>query len=717
MALDTVALADEAALAAERASDVVRRLSGLLPRRAPLVRMGSVRQNNRLVYRAQDRTTGRTIELSPLAAEILVACDGRHNLADLARIAQSRLDLDDPRAAANDVLGVLSAAEANGLILPLERKPGGFAASATQSLLVRTLKNPLFARFSLFSPAPLFDRLLPLANALFSPVGFIVWLAIVGAGAALALANWSELTAHAADQGLAAHNLVWMLVLFPIVKVLHETGHGLACRRWGGEVRDFGISLMVFVPIPYVDCSDSAFFVQRRQRIIVAAAGMMVEFVLASLALCVWLVSTDEIVRVLAFNVLILTSITTVLFNANPLLRYDAYYILSELLGIDNLSTKAQALIGGWTKRAFLGDAAGELPSLPLHEAVVLLVYGVLSFCYRVFLVFVIITSLLPRFFLFGVILSAWAAIALIVLPLRKQLVTASASLEKLPPDARKRLVVRGGLLAIGVVALLAIPLPYAMVVDGHVRLPPDSLVRASEAGVVESLPQGLAGDVAAGDPLLNLGNPLLAAELRSNEATLVSQQRKHQALLASDLAQAALIAADLSVTEEDIADAELRVARLVIRAPAGGRFELAQDIRPGTYVEEGDRIGLVLDAAAPRLVTVLLAQEDADLVGSRLVGAAVRPVASPSRTRPATVRREYVVVQERPGPTPTAQPLVETRYGFELDVEDGADLPYGQAMKVRFDLGAAPLAVQLWRSATIWYEKLMLSRYINQGS
>ena len=54
---------------------------------------------------------------------------------------------------------------------------------------------------------------------------------------------------------------------------------------------------------------------------------------------------------------------------------------------------------------------------------------------------------------------------------------------------------------------------------------------------------------------------------------------------------------------------------------------------------------------------------------------------------------------------------------GFELDVEDGADLPYGQAMKVRFDLGTAPLAVQLWRSATIWYEKLMLSRYINQGS
>ena len=713
MALDT--LSPAGAGPAPGPSDTIRRLRAMRLRLAAHITLGSVRQRNQLVYRAHDAVGGRTTELSPIAAELLLLCDGSHSLADLIEVIRARQPELDQQQATEEAFAVVGAAETGGLLLPVEPKAGGYLTPTPASLFWRTVKNPLFARFSLFNPSRLFTALAPLANALFSPVGLVVWLLVVGAGASLAVANWDDLMAHASDQGLQAHNLLWIVLLFPLVKILHETGHGLACKRWGGEVRDFGISLMVFVPIPYVDCSDSTFFIRRRQRIIVAAAGMLVEFVLASLALMIWLISTDELTRVLAFNLMVLTSVTTVLFNANPLMRYDAYYIVSELLGIDNLSSKSQQLIGGWARRIFFLGQAVPMPARPAFEALVLLGYGIGSFIYRIFLVFAIVVGILPRFFVLGFVLAAWAAGSMVVLPLYKRSIAAFGYMKQASAPARRRAFVGAGLM-LGVVLLLAlVPVPYAVVADGAIRLPPEAIVRAVEAGVVETLPEGQAGEVLVGAPLLTLANPQLGAELNSNRATLTSLERKHQALLASNLSDAALAEADMQVTEEDVADGEMRMAALAIKSPGAGRFELADGIVPGVYVEEGAAVGVVLSETAQRSATVAVSQEDADLINSRLAAIAVRPVGNDSRVRPATLEREYVVTTQRKQNGKAVGPK-ESRFAFELGVASAADLPYGQALKVRFDLGWAPLSLQVWRSLHIWYEKLMLSRYINDA-
>ncbi len=695
------------------AEDTLRRLRAMRLRLAAHITLGSVRQRNRPVYRAHDAVGGRTTELSALAAELLVRCDGAHGLADLIGIVRKRQPEMTEQQATEEVLAVVRAAEAGGLLLPVEMKPEGFVLPAQPSIVWRTLKNPLFARFSLFSPAAFFNWLAPLAMALFSPAGLIAWLAIVGTGIALVVANWGELMAHAADQGLAAHNLVWIILLFPLVKVLHEIGHGLACRRWGGEVRDFGISLMVFVPIPYVDCSDSAFFVRRRQRVVVAAAGMMVEFVIASFALAAWLVSTDELTRVLAFNLMVLTSITTVLFNANPLMRYDAYYILSELSGVDNLASKSQQLIGGWARQVFAGERR-TTPRRSWAETLLLLFYGVGSFLYRIFIVFAIVVGILPRFFFVGAVLAIWAGVAMIGQPLGKRAIAGFAYLKAASPGKRRRVL--GGVLgvALPLVALLAIPLPYAVVADGAIRLPPEAVVRVAEAGMVDMLPQGEAGIVVPGAALVQLDNPLLDAELVASRATLVSLQRRYEALLASNLAEAALARAELEVTAEDVLSREQRRAELTIVAPVAGRFEIADGIVPGIHVEAGAAVGVVLGQSEDRLATVIVSQEDADLIGSRPGSVAIRPVGSNSLVRPASIAREYAVIVRRDaeaegGPS-------ESRFAFELRIASGGDLPYGQALKVKFDLGYAPLAVQAWRSLHIWYEKLMLSRYIGSA-
>ncbi|RUT30262.1 hypothetical protein EMQ25_13180 [Arsenicitalea aurantiaca] len=724
MALDSVSPAAlGAAPAASSSSDAearLERLRGLRPRLAPYVRIGSVRQRGRTVYRAHDRLGGRTLELTPLAAELLLACAAGRTVFELSRIAGARRPEAGAAAVSEQVLQILGAAENHGLLLPLERRAEGYAPIAQPGLLMRTLKNPLFARFSFFNPDPLIERLAPLAHLLFSPPALIAWLAMVGFGVYLAIGNWDELFAYGATHALAPGSLVWMAVLFPLVKLLHELGHALACKRWGGEVRDFGTSLLVFMPIPFVDCSDSAFFVRRRQRIAVAAAGMMVEFVLAFGALIVWLVSTDDFVRLIAFNTMVLTSITTIAFNANPLLRFDAYYILSELIGMDNLGTRAQALIGGLSRRIFLGDANAPAIMPPPGERIVLLLYGLGSTAYKFFIVFFVVINVFPRFFVFGVVLAAWGAMSMIVLPLAKQARTTADYLKKADGAVRVKVLTRAaiGLVLLG--GLLLVPLPYAVVADGAVRLPPESVLRSGGAGIVTALPRGVAGEVAAGEPLVLLDNPLLHAELNARRAGRVSQERRYEALLASNMAEAGLLAAELAFAAEDIASAEDAVARLVVAAPATGRFELADALEPGIQVEEGDPLGVVLPPTDTRTAIIVVSQEDADLIGSRLEGVTVRPVRTQSVTRPARILRDYhLSVAPPPDAAPGAPPppVLEARFAFELEIDAGADLPYGQAMKARFDLGLQPLSLQLWRSLNIWFEKIMLSRHMNQGA
>ena len=106
------------------------------------------------------------------------------------------------------------------------------------------------------------------------------------------------------------------------MKALHELGHSYAVKRWGGEVHEIGIMFLVFMPVPYVDASESAGFQSKWQRAFVGAAGILVEIFLASLALFIWLNAEEGLVRAFAFNVMLIGGVSTLFFNGNPLLRF-----------------------------------------------------------------------------------------------------------------------------------------------------------------------------------------------------------------------------------------------------------------------------------------------------------------------------------------------------------------------------------------------------------
>lgn len=178
--------------------------------------------------------------------------------------------------------------------------------------------------------------------------------------------------------------LAWLL--YPLIKLVHETSHGLAVQRWGGAVREAGASLLVLMPVPYVNASAANAFRHRYQRALVSAAGVMSELALAALAMLAWQWLQPSLARDVALLVMVTGLMSTLLVNGNPLLRFDGYYLLCDALDLRNLASRSARWWAEFAARRLLG-AASEAPLEPLPgERPWLVAYAPLSLAYRVVL-------------------------------------------------------------------------------------------------------------------------------------------------------------------------------------------------------------------------------------------------------------------------------------------------------------------------------------------
>ncbi|MCD8482204.1 MAG: hypothetical protein LR015_05760 [Verrucomicrobia bacterium] len=197
--------------------------------------------------------------------------------------------------------------------------------------------------------------------------------------------HFGEFTAQ--RQGLLApENLIWLFVATVGLKALHEVGHGVVCRAFGGGVHKIGIMFLIFMPLPYVDASSSWSFTSKWRRVAVAFAGMMVELAIAVGALWLWANTGDAATKTLAYNVVVVASVGTLLFNMNPLLKFDGYYILCDWLAVPNLQQRAQSQLIHIGERYVFGVKSSETKAAGFGEATFLATYGIAAFCYRIFL-------------------------------------------------------------------------------------------------------------------------------------------------------------------------------------------------------------------------------------------------------------------------------------------------------------------------------------------
>jgi len=242
--------------------------------------------------------------------------------------------------------------------------------------------NPLWLKVPLGRPEGLLKALQPAFGWIFSPPTFVLWSILVIAAMIVMSNNWSGFWSDSANV-IAQENWVWLLAAWIGLKCVHETAHGLICLRYGGNIRETGFVLAVFTPLAYVDASSSWAFRLRWHRIHTAAAGIYVELLISSVAMLVWSRSDSALIRHVLQNVIIMASVSTLVFNLNPLMKFDGYYILSDLLQIPNLMTQSTQTVQDIARRLIFCESSSA-PTTIGRERIVLMTFGVLATIWRI---------------------------------------------------------------------------------------------------------------------------------------------------------------------------------------------------------------------------------------------------------------------------------------------------------------------------------------------
>jgi putative peptide zinc metalloprotease protein len=667
-------------------------------------------------YVLQDFASGRYHRFSPAAYLVISLMNGERTVRQIWELACKRLG-DDALTQHEMIrlMGQLHQSDVlHGDVPPDVGEMSVRAAKMRRRKLLVSFINPLALRLPLFDP----DRLLTATQALYRPAfswfGALVALAIIGYAVVVAASHWAELTDNIVDRVLVAKTLALLLLTYPFVKALHELGHACAVKRWGGEVHEIGVMFLVFMPVPYVDASSAAAFREKWRRALIGAAGIIVELLLASFALFLWLDTEQGLVRAFAFNVMVIGGISTVLFNGNPLLRFDGYYVLSDILEIPNLADRAKRYLAHLVIRYVFSVNDSESPANTPGEAAWLFCYGVASFCYRVFIVGIIVLLVASKFFIIGVLTAIWSGIMMVGVPLAKGvwfLIQSPMLLRR----RRRAVAISGGALAAVAILLLFVPVPYRTVAEGIVWAPEESSLFAGAEGTVVRLLARPNAMVAKGEPLIALRDELLAARVRVLEAEVEELRLRREAVYSVDPVEERLAAEQVRRAEGELALALQQQRQLIVRSPERGRFILRQpeDV-VGHFVHKGELLGFV---AAPKrhLALVVVAEDAADLVRSRTRSVELRLADEPGTSHPARILREVPDINDQ-----VPSPALSTLGGgaFVMDPRDpkqnkvftkvlhlevqfsagpAAD-DIGGRVYVRFDHGNEPLAWRLYR-------------------
>lgn len=511
------------------------------------------------------------------------------------------------------------------------------------------ITQPLSLRIPLLNPEPFLTRWAPHLVWVFSTRGALLWFAMVLPALVLAGRNWSELTANLSDHVLATSNLLVLAFVYPIVKALHELGHGFATKVWGGPVHEMGLMFLLFAPVPYVDASAASAFRSKRQRVIVGAAGMLVELFLAAIAMYIWVLVEPGVVRAIAFNVMLIAGVSTIIVNGNPLMRYDGYYILADLIEIPNLGQRGQRYLTYLSDRYLFGAKELESPDETVAEKRWLVGYTVISWLYRVFVMVAIILFIAGEFFIFGVLLALWGAFGLFIVPLWKagKHISESPTLHRYRERAIKLTV---ALVTVILVFGIIVPLPLRTQAEGVVWLPEQALVRAGVNGFFKRWLVAPGSQVSKGTALFMMDDPLLETEMKVARAKVNEAQARYTAEQFTDSVQASVLRQQLEYEQSALERISERYADLIIHSEIDGVLTARnyQDME-GQYFKKGELLGYLMDREQ-LIARVVITQENIDLVRTRYKSAELRFAdAIPSDYRVSVLREVPSASDELP--------------------------------------------------------------------
>ncbi len=667
-------------------------------------------------YVIQDHHSGRYHRITPQANFIVSMMNGRRTVGELWEAACERFD-DEPPTQSETIrlLSQLHAADLIATDMPNIGEIGERHSKQERQTMMSRIRNPMALRMPIFDPDAFLERTLWLVRPLFTWVGFILWAALALTGLVLMVLNWPLLTENFSDRVLAAENIVLLILAFPVLKAAHELGHAYATKVWGGEVHEIGIMLLVFMPVPYVDASASAAFASKWRRAVVGGAGIMVELAVASAALIFWLNAESGLATAFAFNLMMIGGVSTLLFNGNPLLRFDGYFVFSDLIEIPGLGQRANKYFWYLAQRYILRIKEAENPVRARGEAKWLFCYAVAAFIYRLFIAFVIALFIASKFFVIGILLAIWALSNTFLKPLWNGLKFLFTT-PRLQGRRQGVLVGLGAVLAMVIGAFFLVPLPYATTAHGMVWLDRGAIVRAGTTGFVSDIPRNNT-PVATGEPVLAMSDPALTYRTQLQGARLEEARLRLNSVLLIDRVQTDVYREQIRLIEGQLEDTRRRARDLDVLAAHDGHLLITDQERlQGQLLSQGDQVGFLLDPAQPMRLRVAIGQAQAELVRTRTEAVTLKFQRDLSSDVPARVSAEVPqslnklpsgALATEGGGSFTLNPeradelvALERVFLFDVVPETPRAVTYvGERALVRFDHGPEPVAFRIWRN------------------
>lgn len=595
-------------------------IAELKPRLRHHVTVNAHRYRGRRWYVLEDHVTGQVRRLSSQSYLIVGLMNGERTIDRLWELSSQRLGEDMPTH--EEMLQLLASLyqanlvgmDISGDISELFER----GKEAERKRWISKLKSPLSIKIPLLDPERFLVATQKLIKPLFSITFLSIWCVLIASMLVMVGQHWDELTSNVADRVLAADNLVLLWLIYPIIKLLHELGHGYCVKRGGGEVHELGIMLLVLLPMPYVDASSTGAFADKKRRILVGSAGIIIELFIAAIAMFIWVNSEPGMIKSIAYNIIFIAGLSTVLVNGNPLLRFDGYYILADYLEIPNLGQRSNQYWGWLCKRLMFGVRGLASPAYDRREAIWLCFYGLASYVYRLFLMVSIILFVAQQYFFVGIILAIWALIGTLIWPMIKVLKEAWQDSDIRAARRSPALIIS---LTAGIIVLLlgVVPLPLTTSVEGVVQMKEQRRVLAEENCFVQQLHKQPGEMVLSGDLLFSCENRQLQTDLLVLQQQYAEASAQRQGVW-NDPVQLKIYDDELSRLNSELKESQARLDSLSLYAKADGVWSLRNAVDlPGTFVKRGELIGHVItnDNISVR---GMVSETDIDLVRERTI-------------------------------------------------------------------------------------------------
>ncbi len=535
---------------------------------------------------------------------LLQFLDGQHTLEDAQKEYEKhyrpdRLKLEDVESFAQQLINAGLAQNESpcaGKQLYDQRQ------KRRRSEWMQTLTNILYIKIPVFDPDRLLKRMIRWLGWIFSMWFFAVSVGVMLAAAMLVMTHFETFRSKLPDQNLFFRfkTVVYLWCALGVVKVIHEFGHGLSCKVFGGEVHEMGALFLCLSPALYCNVSDAWTLPNKWHRIIISAAGIYVELVIAAIATFVWWhTPAYPFVNNLALSLMVVCSVSTVVFNANPLMRYDGYYVLADWLEIPNLRERSNRFLKHLTLEHCLGVEVPPEPYMALWRRILFVTYAVGSYIYRWVVTFTILWFLYSflrpyKLEVISQVLAIGSAASMAGWPLYR-LGKSIYRRGRLPDMKKWRVVVSAAVLTALLLFACLVPVPVSRIrARAMLQADPSASgkVYVRHAGILTKLYVRPGDTVDAGDVLAEFSDRELDADLlkarierdHAAEQIKVLEQRR---MRNNDPAEVGKINEETAKLESQRMDAAVRVAALekvhdqdlVLHAPCSGVIGMAPSI------------------------------------------------------------------------------------------------------------------------------------------